>query len=85
VRTDDKGEFLIKDLKEGDYTVIIESPGFKRQQIMQIKIKSGTTATMTVSLETQTATVTIGILAADPPMLEPGRVTLQDKVLLRIP
>ena len=41
MRTDDKGEFLIKDLKEGDYTVIIESPGFKRQQIMQIKIKSG--------------------------------------------
>jgi len=66
-KTDDRGEYSFTELPHGEYSIVIESPGFKTAQISSIKV-SGTRETVqniNLSLAGASESVTVNGLALD--------------------
>ncbi len=61
VTTDESGSFLIGDLPAGDYSLSVESAGFKRHVVRGIKLASETISNISVSLESGLETVTVDV------------------------
>ncbi|HYX27123.1 MAG TPA: carboxypeptidase-like regulatory domain-containing protein, partial [Pyrinomonadaceae bacterium] len=60
--SDAEGKFLVAGLAAGTYKITIESPGFKKLQMIEVKVASNETVSLEAIMEMSSASVTMGII-----------------------
>jgi hypothetical protein len=63
--TDDDGQFLLKDLPAGLYTVRVDAQGFKAAVLSNVLVRSMTLAEVNVTVEPGAVTETVSVTAAE--------------------
>jgi hypothetical protein len=83
--SDDKGKFMMAGLESGTYRITLNSPGFKKLQLV-VKLKSGEKLNVEVTMEMSSSSVMMGFVAApqkvDSP---PGTLNINEKMIQRLP
>jgi hypothetical protein len=83
--TDEKGTFLVAGLEAGAYKITLKHPAFKKLQIVDVKLKGNEKLNVEVALEIALSSVTVGIIAYEPLIDTPGTLTINEKMIQRLP
>jgi hypothetical protein len=83
---DDQGKFQMTGLEPGTYKLVVTSSGFKKHQIIDVRLKSNEKLNLEVTMEFGTSSVTVGILM-DERMIDspPGTLIINEKMIQRLP
>jgi hypothetical protein len=87
-KSDDNGSFSVRGLTPGAYDVMIETRGFRKLKVADVKIGGGEIAALETTLLFEAETVTVGIIAATP-MIETTtseiKTVIDAKTIERLP
>ena len=83
--TNDKGQFLVAGLGPGTYKITVKCQGFKELRIVDVKLKNNENLNLDVALELATTSVTVGIIGYEPLIDSPGTLTINEKMIQRLP
>lgn len=83
--SNNEGNFRISGLLPGSYEVKIESPGFKKLNVIDVKLGAKETVSFEFLLELNAEMVTIGIVGEVPLIDTPGKLVINEKMIQRIP
>jgi carboxypeptidase family protein len=86
VRTNDNGVFSFDDVSDGIYTLNVAAPGFKTQQIKEVRLRSDEYSRSEIVLEACEPTVTIGLLISVPEIESSnGTMIIRGDALRKLP
>jgi len=86
--SDDEGKFLMAGLESGTYSITLKSSGFKKLQLVDVKLKSSEKLNVEVTMEMLSSSVTTGILMFAPTRKidsPPGTLIINEKMIQRLP
>lgn len=85
--SNDEGRFEFDFVEAGDYTVAIEAANFKRHRITNLKIEKNNLINIDVTLEFSNETEMVGIVLAEPALIDtpPGTFIIKGDLIRRLP
>lgn len=85
--TNDEGRFEFSSVPAGDYSISIEMPNFKALEIKNVSLEKNQLLNLELILEPSQATALVGIIMAEPSLLEtpPGTMIINEKTIRRLP
>lgn len=86
-RTNDDGRFEFESIGPGSYSIAIEFIGFKTLQIRNVVVEKDKLTSVAVILEPVDAGFTVGIIMAEPSLIDhpPGTMIIDQKMIQRLP
>jgi len=76
LRSNDDGRFSVSELPPGTYQLVINAPGFKELKVAELKLAAGETAMVEATLLINGEYATVGILMAEPSLLDTPDMTI---------
>jgi hypothetical protein len=85
--TNDEGRFEINPVASGNYSLMIELPGFKNLEIKDLSFESHQLTNIELILEPSLHWETVGILSSEPPLIvtPPGTTIITEKMIQSLP
>jgi hypothetical protein len=66
------------------YEVVIESPGFRKLKVIDVKLSAKENVSFEFFLEVNTGTALMGVVALQEPLIDtPGKPVINEKIILR--
>jgi hypothetical protein len=83
----DEGRFEFKSVAAGSYSIKVEIVGFKSLLVKNVGVEKDTLTSIDMTLELDHATETVGILMAEPSLIDtqPGTTIINEKLIRRLP
>ena len=85
ISTNDRGEFLFGDLKQGEYSLEIVSNGFAKVILSRVSLQKGESQRITSNLAPKNMTVVVGIFAEPESIYENGSMRISGELIQRLP
>lgn len=85
--TNDDGRFEFDSVPDGDYSILVEMQGFKSLKMTKVTVENGQLLNLVLILEPSQAGVVVGLLVAEPSLIEtqPGTTIVNEKLIRRLP
>jgi hypothetical protein len=85
--TNEDGRFEINPVASGNYSLMIELPGFKNLEIKNLSVEGDTLINIELILEPSLQWETVGILASEPSLIvtPPGTTIFNEKMIQSLP
>ena len=83
LRSDDDGRFTQSGLPPANYEVVVDYPGFKRLKVSKLKIAANQISVLEATLLLDGKTETVGILMAEPSLIDTNGTTVISGDLIR--
>jgi len=85
ISTNERGEFLFGDLKQGEYSLEIVCKGFAKVVLSRVSLQKGESQRITSILELKNVTVVVGIFAEPESIYENGSMRISGDLIQRLP
>ena len=85
--TNDEGRFAFTFVEAGNYSVAIEAANFKRHRVTNVRVEKDKLINIDMILEFSNETETVGILMAEPALIDtpPGTFIISGDLIRRLP
>jgi hypothetical protein len=85
--TNDEGQFEFGPVPAGDYSIAISLPGFKSFELKNVNVEDDQLLNLGIILEPGYATETVGVVMAEPSLIEtpPGTTIFSEQMIRRLP
>jgi len=85
--TNDDGQFDFGTVAVGNYSLMIELPGFETLQVKNVNIEKGRLTNIEMILQPSGETTLVGVLMAEPRLIDtpPGTTIIGEKLIQRLP